>query len=72
MARQVTGDLTQQPRWWSDASALYVLNQMGFEREAADEEERLLATVPADFHLLSYLSIALGRRDEALEQLARQ
>jgi tetratricopeptide (TPR) repeat protein len=69
LARRVARDPGLQPRWWSDPSAIYVLRQAGLEREAVDYAERLQATLPADFSLRSFIAIARGRHDDALEHL---
>ncbi len=70
-ARMISNDVNRQPRWWSDASAIHVLHQAGLEQEAEDYATRFLATLPANSYLRSFVSVALGRNDEALAQLSQ-
>jgi len=70
-ARMISNDVNRQPRWWSDPGAIHVLHQAGLEQEAEDYATRFLATLPANSYVRSFVSVALGRNDDALAQLSQ-
>ena len=69
-ARTVLNNPQLQPRWWLDATALYVLRRAGFTAEAQADADRIRATLPARSQLHAAILAAMGRPHEALEQLA--
>ena len=71
LARRVAANWDPQTRWWADPTAIHMLRRAGLMQEARDYADRLLTTVPADYKLRSFVSVALGQNDEALEQLSR-
>ena len=68
-ARTVLNNPQFQPRWWLDATALYVLRRAGFAAEAQADAERIRAALPARSQLHAPILAALGRPHEALEML---
>jgi TolB-like protein/cytochrome c-type biogenesis protein CcmH/NrfG len=71
LARRVAANWDPQTRWWADPTAIHLLRQAGLTREARDYADRLLSAVPADYKLRSFVSVALGQNEEALDQLSR-
>ena len=68
-ARTVLNNPQFQPRWWLDATALYVLRRAGFAAEAQADAERIRTALPARSQLHAPILAALGRPHEALEML---
>jgi tetratricopeptide (TPR) repeat protein len=70
-ARSITAYQSDELRWVSDASAIYVLRALGHEAEAVAHVDSLLPRLPADSYLRGLALAALDRWDEAAPYLER-
>jgi tetratricopeptide (TPR) repeat protein len=71
VARFILRNLNLEPRWHADVVAVWVLQQAGHTKEAADFAAELFTRWSPDSYRRGFLLGALGRFDEALPYLGR-
>ncbi len=71
VARSVRVLWPKKPRWFADANAIWVLQQAGLQRDAADYAGQLLKELPATSSHRGLVLAALGRFEEAVPHLER-
>ncbi|MDO8545193.1 MAG: TIR domain-containing protein [Opitutaceae bacterium] len=70
VARLILKDTAALPRWYADASAIWLLIQAGLHAEAEAGAQALFQRLPPSSYQRGFILVALGRFEEALPLLA--